>query len=204
LIRRVAFAISACALLAGGQSLFLHRLSSEQVREAYFIGRDADKRQSLFSHYIHYPAQPDRGPDIHLIEFRTPFEQVALKSQERWTNYDPLDAEHDYDTQPQEVVIRVFICGSQTFSFASPPSNDAPWRLEDYLRGFEFHVSQTHPLKPQKLTEQRALFGCADFDGFEAFLHFDPEQFAPESVKIEVIAPGGENIHTEFDLDVLK
>ena len=85
------------------------------MREAYFVGRDVDNRQAFFDQYVHFPKGAERGPDVHLIEFRTPYEQVARRSQERWANYDVLDAEEEYAHHPNEVTVRVLLCGTMTF-----------------------------------------------------------------------------------------
>jgi hypothetical protein len=206
---RSACAFVACALIAQIASALTYPLSPEQVREAYSLGRDPEKRQAFFSKYIHFPAQPERGPDIHLIEFRTPYEQVALRSQEHWANYDGLDAEKDYAAQPDQVVVRVFVCATQTFSFPEPPTDAAT--AKDHLRGFQFHVAQDAPINPEKLTVRNALLGCSGaasdaggFEAFEAFLYFNAGQFRPGSTKISVTRPDGQSASTEFDLDGLE
>jgi hypothetical protein len=193
-------------LLAQATVALTHPLSSEQVREAYFLGRDPERRGNFFSKYIHFPTQSGTGPDIHLIEFRTPYEQVALRSQEHWANYNALDAENDYATHPDQILVRVFICATQTFSFPAPPPGASAEKAqpEDYLHGFQFRVSQALPVKPEKLTVRRALLGCADFDGFEAFLQFKAEQLEPGRAEISVTTPDGRTVETEFDLDKLK
>lgn len=198
--RIVAFAMAACAFSCGTALAFTHWLSSEQVREAYFLGRDPERRQAFFDKYIHYPKQPDSGPDVHLIEFRTPFELVARRSQEHWTYYDVLDAEQEYAAHPDEVIVRVLICGTFTFGFAQPPQD--PAHARDYLRGFDFRVSQASPIEYKRLTLLDA--GCANFEGVEVLLHFDADQFAPGNVNIEAVAPGGQAYSTKFDLDQLK
>jgi hypothetical protein len=214
MIRKIALPLILCALLVPDARAFEYPLSPEQVREGYFLGRNPEKRQIFFSKYIHILTTPRGGPDVHLIEFRTPYEQVALRSQEHWANYTSLDAEKDYADQPDQVVVRVYICATQTFSFEQPPPNDAhgratPWRDEDYLQGFEFRVSQALPIKPKNLIVRRALMGCPgfepwDFAAMEAFLQFDADQFASSPVKIQVIAPGGQVFATTFDPDQLQ
>lgn len=199
----IAAAAAVCGLLAGSADAFLRDLSQEQVREASYLGRDPERRQAFFDRYIHYPKQPDTGPDVHLIEFRTPYEMVARRSQERWANYDVLDAEQEYERHPGEVVVRVLICGTYTFGFGLPPENPPPgvtW--EDFLQGFDFRVSQTSPIRYEKLTVVGA--GCASFDGVEALLHFDADQFEDGIVRVEMVTPGEHVVSTKFDLDSLK
>lgn len=187
---------------------YAHRLSSEQVREAYYIGRDVERRREFFRAYIHHVTPTSTGPDIQLIEIRTPYEQVALRSQEKWANYDPLDAEKDYLADPDHLIVRVSICATQTFSFAAPPDaapgKTVSWREEDYLRGFEFRVLQDHQIEPKTFTVKRAQMDCSEFSGFDVFLQFGTQQFAPGMATIEARAPDGHVFQTTFDLDAIK
>jgi hypothetical protein len=209
LINRKAVVFSACLFFVNSMSAMTYPLASEEVREAYFLGRNPEKRLAFLREYIHFPAQPDRGPDVHLIELRTPYEQVVLKSQENWANYSAQQAQEDYAAHPNEVLVRISICATQTFSFTTPQSDARPgqstsWTPKDYLRGFEFRVSQRFPIASQALTVERANLGCADFDGFVAFLHFRAEQFNPGNARIVVTTPDGTTVQTEFDLYRLK
>jgi hypothetical protein len=202
--RKIVWVVLACAVVAGPVQAFTHRLSSEQVRDAYFLGRDPEKRGSFFDAYIHYLKPPDDiGPDVHLIEFQTPFERVARLSQEHWTNYNVLDAEQEYASLPDEVIVRILLCGTFTFGFDQPPRNPPPGKTwEDFLRGFDFRVSQVSQIRYRKLKVLGA--GCASFDGVEALLHFDADQFAPGELKIDVAVPRGRTYSTTFDLDQLR
>jgi hypothetical protein len=209
LIHRAAVVLSVGIFCASSVLAMTYPLTTEEVREAYFLGRNPEKRLAFLSKYVHFPAQPERGPDVHLIEFRTPYEQVILKSQENWANYSAQQAQQDYAAHPNDVLVRVAICASPTFSFSAPPSDprsgeSAPWAPKDYLRGFDFRVSQRAPIALQALTAERASIGCTRFDGFEVFLHFRAEQFKPGNVRIVVTTPDGTPVKTEFDLDRLK
>jgi hypothetical protein len=206
LTRTLAFLVAIWVLSSGAAWAFTHRLVSEQVREAYFVGQNVDNRQAFFDQYVHYPKAAERGPDVHLIEFRTPYEQVARRSQERWANYHALDAEEDYARHPNEVIVRVLLCGTMTFGFGTPP--DDPAHAQSYLHGFHFQVSQVSgPIEYKELTLDHTLGdgGCAgEMGGAEVFLHFDPDQFGSGDVKIDVTVPGGQVFATTFDIDYLK
>ena len=188
MIRKIALLLILCIFLAADARAFHHPLSSGQVDEAYLLGQNPDKRQAFFDRYVHYLKPPDVGPDVHLIEFRTPYELVARLSQERWANYHMLDAEQEYASHPEEVIVRILLCGTFDFGFGQPPQNPPPGKTwEDFLHGFDFRVSQASPISYRKLTVLSA--GCANFDGADALLHFDADQFAPGNVKIMVVAP---------------
>jgi hypothetical protein len=120
MIRKIALPLILYALLVPDARAFHYPLSPEQVREAYFLGRNTDDRPTFFGKYLHTLPQPEDGPDIQCIEFRTPYEPVALRSQEHWGNYNVLDAEQDYATHPSEVLIRVLIWGTPTIHLAGP------------------------------------------------------------------------------------
>jgi len=203
MIRKIALLLILCIFLAADARAFHHRLSSGQVDEAYLLGQNPDKRQGFFNRYVHYLKPPDVGPDVHLIEFRTPYELVARLSQEHWANYHMLDAEQEYASHPDEAIVRILLCGTFTFGFGQPPQNPPAGKTwEDFLHGFDFRVSQASPISYRKLTVLSAA--CANFDGVDALLHFDADQFAPGNVKIMVVAPGGQQYSTTFDLDQLQ
>jgi hypothetical protein len=194
-------------LLAAGVALaFTHRLSSEEVREAYFLGQNVEDRQKFFDQYIHLLKVRETGMDVHLIEFRTPYELVALRAQEHWANYNALDADEDYAKHPDQVVIRVLICDTPMFPFPQPPFLDAGKPAlrspDDFFRGFRFRVSQAAPIEPEKRTGSWAM-ACFN-SGAEALLYFKVSQFAAGDVKIEVTEPYGNTYETTFDLDQLK
>lgn len=198
-----------CAVLlpAGAALAFTHRLSSEEVREAFFLGQNADNRKKFFDQYIHLLKVHETGMDIHLIEFRTPYELVALRAQEHWANYNALDADDDYEKHPDQVVIRVLICDTPMFPFPRrpylAPGKPAPRNPDDFFREFKFRVSQTAPIEPERRAGSAPLWACSN-SGVEALLYFKADQFAADDVKIEVTEPYGNTYETTFDLDQLK
>jgi len=194
------------SLAAGAALAFTHRLVSEEVREAYFLGRNVDDRKKFFDDYIHLLKLHETGMDVHLIEFRTPYELVALRSQKHWANYDALDAQQDYAKHPDQVVIRVLICDTPMYPFPRrpflAPGKPAPRNPDDFFREFKLQVSQAAPIEPEsrRVTAPWACFNS----GVEALLYFKADQFAPGDVKIEVTEPYGNTYETTFDLDRLK
>lgn len=206
MIRRITLPLLLCALAAPAALAFHHHLSPEQVREAYFIGRDQNRQGSFFDKYLHAPQLSDSGPDVQCIEFRTPYEQVAIRSRDnQLNNYFPPDAEHDYETHPPEVIVRVLIYETQTFSFSA---TDA----QPDTGGFKFHISQDgRGIDYAKVTVDDATpvgagsYGSAGFGGIDIHLHFDVSQFKSDNpVTVEVIAPTKQTYSTTFDLAILK
>jgi len=155
MIRTIALPLLLCAAVAPAALAFHHHLSPEDVRNAYFIGRDPNRQDAFFSKYLHTPQLPDTGPDVACIEFRTPYEQIAIRSRDsNLSNYFPPDAQQDYETHPREVIVRVLIYATQTFDF---PARDESSQ-QPYLGGFQFHVSQQNrSIRYAKATLEDAL-----------------------------------------------
>jgi hypothetical protein len=206
LMRILALVLTACVALPRAAWAFAHRLSPEQVREAYFLGRDVEARHKFFDRYIHLLRVHETGLDVHLIEFRTPYELVALRSQKHWANYDVLDAEQDFAKHPDEVVIRVLICDTPMFQFPQrsflAPGKPAAWGPKDFFSEFSFRVSQAAPIEPERRKLSSPL-ACSN-SGAEVLLYFKADQFAPGELKIDVTEPYGNTYTTTFDLDQLK
>ncbi len=202
----VALAVSTA--LAPIALAFRHHLSPEDVREAYFIGRDLERREAFFETYMRSPHPAGAGPNIQ-IEFRTPYEQVAYRARDAADDYFPPDAAQDYLEHPiHEIIVRALIYESATFSFpyAKNPSSELLARL------FKFRVSQdAHQIDSDKLTAEYAIplglgpYSSASLGGIDIQLHFDASQFkSDDPVTVEVLAPTGQTYTTTFDLTALK
>ncbi len=161
----VAGTLAVCALVAPTALAFHKHLTPEQVREAYFIGRDQNHRDAFFAAYTHAPQQPNSGPNVQSIEFWTPYQQVALRARNAGFDYFPPDAEEDYLVNPiHEVIVRVLIFETYTFSFPS---------VEDPARVFKYRVSQNgHEVKYDDLTAQ-GTFSIPAGSGLPSFAGLD-------------------------------
>jgi hypothetical protein len=199
-------ALAASALFAPAVFAFHRHLSPEQVHEAYFVGRDQHHRDAFFAAYVHQPQQPDTGPNVQIIEFRTPYEQVAIRSRDNsWSNYSPSDAEHDYESLSPEVIVRVLIYETQTFSFSA---TDA----QPDTAGFKFHISQHgRAMDYAKVTVDDAVpvgagsYGSAGLGGIDIQLHVPVSGFkSSDPVTVKVLAPTGQTYSTTFDLAILQ
>jgi hypothetical protein len=203
--RTVALLLFVCALIASPALAFPHHLSPEQIRDAYSAGRDQIHRDAFFANYVHSPQVSDTGPDVASIEFRTPYEQVALRARDnQWSNYSQSDAEKDYETHPHEVIVRVLIYETSTFNF--PASNAQP-----DTGGFKFRVSQDRRvIAYNKVTVDDAApvgagSGPGGDGGIDVRLAFDASQFkSDDPVTVDALAPTGQTYSTTFDLAALK
>ena len=200
-IRIGALALSLCLLASQNASAFSYPLQGEEIREAYFLGRTTnnEKLTDFFKRYVHEFPFPDRGPYfsyVESVEFRTPYEQVVLRSRQNLNQYSSLEAEKDYQTQPNLVVVGVLI--SYMISYVGP---------ERPTSSFKIRVSQSDAIEPKKLTTESICSVSWHSDcgvtRFALFLSFDAEQFTSGNVRIEVATPDGQNLQTEFDLDNL-
>lgn len=208
-ITRIAIlSLFVCVLFAPPALAFHRQLSPEQVREAYVIGRDQGRRDAFFASYIHSPRIPDTGPDVRSIEFRTPYEQIAIRARDnQWSNYSPADAEQDYGKRPSEVIVRVLIYETPAFNF--PASHGSPSQPD--LAGFNFRVIQANrQLGYGKVTVEDAVpvgagSGPGGDDGLDIQLHFTISQFTSgDPVTVEVLAPTGQTYSTTFGVASLK
>ncbi len=204
--RIAALPLLASIFLASPAFAFHRHLSPAQIREAYFIGRDGNRSGAFFSNYIHSPKLPDTGPDVQLIEFRTPYEQIAIRSRDhQWSNYSPPDAEKDYETLPHEVIVRVLIYETQTFFFpasnARPDTGGFTFRISQAARGIQYRSVTVDDVVPVGA----GSLGSVGFDGIDVRLHFAASDFTSDDpVTVEVIAPTGQTCFTTFDLAALK
>jgi hypothetical protein len=212
LARRLAvastLAFAACVLIVPTALAFHKHLTSEQVREAYFMGRDQSHRQAFFANYTHTPQMPKSGPYFQSIEFRTPYEQIALHARDAGEQYFPPDAEQNYLVNPiHEVIVRVLIF--ETYSFYFPAADkDSPDVL---ARLFKYRVSQDGRALPSDgLTAEldNSLVGGSgtpSFAGVDVRLHFDVSRFkSSDPVTVEITAPGGQTYSTAFDVAGLQ
>src|SRR5215472_7557800 len=121
-------AILATALLLVPPSLaFKTPLSSEAVREAYFLGQRHDgSYERLLGEYVKQLPPPKAGPYIHAIEFSTPFLQMVEYSS-RQSNYSAQQAALDYHRFGKEIVrILVEIRLTQSYGQFIAPTNPQP------------------------------------------------------------------------------
>jgi len=182
---------------------FNYPLQAEYVREAYFLGRTTDgkKFKDFYEQYVRYFPFPARGPYfsyVESVEFRTPYEQVVLRSRQNLSQYSSLEAEKNYQAQPNLVLVRVLISYKLGYVGPLPPTSS-----------FKVHVSQAdvHTIEPKKLIAETicSVMWNADCGAprFAILLSFDAEQFASGNAKIKIVTPDGQTLRTEFDLDTL-
>jgi hypothetical protein len=195
-----ALGLSFCLLASQNAVAFNYPLQEEQVREAYFLGRttDGEKLKDFYKQYVYYFPFPSRGPYysyVESVEFRTPYEQVVLRSREKLNQYSAIDADEDYRAHPNLIAVRVLI--SYQLGYAGP---------EPATSSFKVRVSQADPIEPKKLTTEPicSVWQDCGVTVFAVLLWFDAEQFASGAASVKITTPDGQILKTEFDLDKLR
>ena len=200
-VRIGAFALGLCFVASQNASAFNYPLQGEEIREAYFLGRTTNNEKLIdfYKQYVRYfpfPAQAPYFSYVESVEFRTPYEQVVLRSRQNLNQYSSLEAEKDYQAQPNLVVVRVLI--SYMINYVGP---------ERPTSSFKVRVSQSDAIEPKKLTTESICSVSWHSDcgvtRFALLLSFDAEQFASGSAKVKIVTPDGQTLNTEFDLDTL-
>ena len=192
-------ALSLFFLASQNAGAFNYPLQDERVREAYFLGRNTDggKLIGFYKQYMRYFAFPSRGPYysyVESVEFRTPYEQVVLRSQKNLNQYSSLEAKKDYQAHSNLVIVRVMISYKMNYVGPIPPASS-----------FSVHVLQGNPIEPRKLTTESICSVSMEcgVTRLAILLWFDAEQFASGTAKIKITTPDGQTLRTEFDLDRL-
>jgi hypothetical protein len=180
-----AVVLSASLVLTQKARAFAYPLGSEEIREAYFLGRTTDNEKivKFFDDYIHKFPYPSEGPYVESVEFRTPYEQVVLRSRARLSGYDPLDASKDYAAHPELVIVRIVVFATRDYSgpvTSAHPEGIKRWSAEDFFHGFLFRVEQNGPIKPKKIEEGSAcgFGGCSPFPGSRKFFNSTPSNLS--------------------------
>jgi hypothetical protein len=199
-------ALALGALLSLNALAFNSDLQPQEVEEAYSLGQTSNNEElaDFLNQYEHdfKPPADNSVAFVSSVEFRTPYEQIVLRS--RQTNhYSKFKAEEDYQANPGLIIVRVIVSLKTGYSGPSPSADS-----------FKVVVSQTKPIEPRKVT---STVPCDPYNPFEnstyanciaytreIVLQFDAEQFAPGKATVRVVIPLGQPLETKYDLDELK
>ena len=178
-------------------------LTSESIREAYFIGKEnLDRRQEFFRAYRHPLPSPFR-PDVHRIEVETPF-AVAVEALSRTPlEYHSPDAVQDYLGKPWNVRVHVEIYLTATY----PRPTDTPRSLARFSNTFEVHLRQRDEIAPlgidgAPIWDDHTLLG---YRGATIDVDYDIGKIdASEPLAVEVATPDGQRVQTTFAIQDLR
>lgn len=173
-------------------------LTDESVREAYFLGQDADRAADFLAQYVKSLPVPDNGPDVAEIELQTPYAQVVEVSREHSVGYSAQQAAADYKQRGDSIQVRVKVLFTPTYTGG-----------DDYWRGVSVGLVQNKHMAATGVSGQPIYAADHDGDSFwiigaMVFVQFSVAGVDSDTVQIEVIPPGGAAVHAEFDLDGLS
>src|SRR5206468_6246284 len=114
--------LAAILLLTSSVFAFDSPLSSEAVREAYFLGQRHDDIARYLDGYTKFLPPPETGPYISSMQFLTPFAQLIQLSSQHSTGYSAQQAEQEHRKQPETVTIVIEIQLTDSYGALLPQS----------------------------------------------------------------------------------
>jgi hypothetical protein len=204
-------------LLAPSVTAFDSPLSSEAVREAYFLGQRHDDIARYLEAYTKVLAPPKTGPYISSMQFLTPFAQLIQLSSQHSTGYSAQQAEQEHRKQPETVTIVIEIHFTDSYGALLPQpagsrsgaGSGYQLRSPEFWRDFEVQVSQGEKkIEPARLHGQPNYVcseggGCS-LTGATLWLHFPAKAFEADAATIAITPPVGDPVAVDFDLPRLR
>lgn len=194
-------------------------LSSEAVREAYFLGQRRDEKTAKFleTYRQHLPA-PKCGPHVAVVELLTPYaEAVDLSRQRAGLGYSAQQAEQDYRRRNNSVRIGVHVVYTGAFGRVTPcppdsqsgsgaPASSAP---TSSWKDYQVRVSQDgKALESRNVryqgTRTSGSKGGSWSTGFIIWLEYDAEALSSSEATVETQTPDGQRVVAKFDLEKLR
>jgi len=202
-ILRCGLSISLAAVLIAPRATALdYPLSSEAIREAYFLGSgDPDKFALFLDKYTRHYTPPKSGVYIGVIEFETPYVLVA-ESVSQHANYHAPDAVQEFLGKPAVCRVRVEVY----WGLNGVPS--ATGRNTHYPTNYTVHVTQGDKELRAKASWTESLLSPSSSPveiGIAFNSEYDAGKVAADSAAtIEVDAPDGSSFSETFDLPSLR
>lgn len=191
---------------------YRYPLSSEDIRNAYFLGRASDeKRAELFEQYTQHPPAPKTGPYIESIRLETPYAVVVERSAVA-ANYSAPDAEEEFLSKPSIFRLQVHIQLTESYGWQVPsPAGTVRLRPDDFWRDFKIQLTQEEkdPVKPVSVSGE-PIYSIGDIAvgsgliGANVRMEYDAKKIENEAAKVAVLTPDGQTIEAEFDLAKVK
>lgn len=205
--QRAFLAIFAVTILSASIPVraFEFPLNDEQIREAYFVGKEnPDRRQASLEPYRRTFPVPETGPQVQLIEMETPFFQIADQVSKTGFDYHAPDAVQDYLGKPEQLRVHIEIYFTRTYPPQTVDVNNPGAFWED----FKVSLKQKAEISPAKNTGRPIWNDGSGPDviiGATIDLDYDMEKIDSYSeAKVTVDTPDGQHIKTTFDLGRLQ
>jgi len=192
-------AVTLTLLLPAPGFAFDHPLSDAQVRDAYFLGQDADRSADFLSKYVQDLPVPDKGPHVSQVELSTPYAQVVQISRQHTDDYSAQQAAADYKSRGDSIRLQVQVMFTPTY----------PNGGEDFWSSVSVGLVQKTHIAARSVSGQAIYTTGRDGDrnwiiGANVFAVFDLVGVESDSIQVEVIPPGGPPAYATFHLDELK
>jgi hypothetical protein len=161
-------------------------LSSEAVREAYFLGQRHDEKTARFFEMYrqHFPV-PRSGPYVSAMELSTPYVRAVELS------------EREFRDRGNSVRLGVEVRYTATYR----PATSGSWK------DFEVRLSQAGKTLASRSVRYEGIRtgrGGNGPTGFLIWLEYDGRGLAPDDASVEVDTPDGQQVVARFDLSKLR
>jgi len=192
---------------------FTYPLSSEAIREAYFLGKRNDEQTAaFFVKYVHSLPAPQSGPYVAAIGIDTPFSSIVRYVRSTSDEYHAQEAEEEFLGKP--ATFGLFVQIDFTASFPDPsefsPHGTNAVVMPAFWQDFKIRLEQDHEIKPESVKGGPTYsdVGPVDqygFSGVEVDLDYDPAKIdAVSPLTVHVLTPDGQDVQTTFDLSRLR
>jgi hypothetical protein len=189
-------------LVAQPVAAFDYPLSSESIRQAYFLGSgDPDKRALFFEKYIKRYPVPQSGIYVGLIEFETPYVQVAERIAQNVSSYHAPDAEQEFLGKPATCRVRVEIYWG--YNNAAAITGRGNHEQLDYSVRLK-QKDKEIPLKSKWSQTLVAGYSAPIDVGIEFDSEYEADNVESAPATVEVVGPDGKALTETFDLDGLR
>jgi hypothetical protein len=191
----------AAIFLAPPVSALDYPLSSEAIRDAYFLGAgDPVKLGNSLERYAkHYPVAKS-GQYVASIRFETPFYIIAeyVSQASAFASYHAPDAEQEFLGKPGLCRVRVEIYYGISSTYTGP-----------YKTNYNIQLKQQNKEIPIKRTWTKGMVSTDNsgptIPGVYLTAEYSADDIDSEApATVEVLAPDGNNITETFDLDSLR
>jgi hypothetical protein len=171
---------------------FTYPLSSEAIREAYFLGTgDPAKRADVFAKYAHTFPVPTTGPYVEFVRFETPYLFVADQVGQNAANLRAPDAEQDFLGKPVNchVIVQVYFPYNEYDNFTVQLTQDGR--------------------KIQSLSKHGSFLYAVEGEPWPAGIQMDLQYAASDidpdkTANVQISIDNGPTVQATFDLSQLR
>lgn len=210
--RNLLLVVVLCAVVVGiavpALASFSYPLSTSAIREAYFIGDRRDSQTADFlAQYVHQFPNPNTDAYIYMIGIDTPFTQVVRHS-EAALNYHAPDAVEEFEAKPLKFMVNVEIAFNSNYPTVTGDAPALAQLVPDFWNDYKVHLIQGEEVKPVSIRGGPIYAYGWEFTplvtGARIQVIYDSEKLTADPITIEVIAPDGQKVETNFNLASLR